>query len=659
MTGDKKERVEEILETAETVPQAQLLEYVDQASGGDPEITKEVTSLLDSTSNSFNDFLDHGLPGILNSAAHSISPSRGNNDTSQIKREGDEEKRLWEGAFVGDTFANKGRYEIGKLRRFGLMASLFFASDRKIGSPVVIKIPRRTAYITNDEDHHDLKNLNANIRNNFRREFDALRKLDRCSYVVHVRDFGDLPDRRPFMVQEFIDGSNALELLNAHKDNNGRRIGLDFQDVANIIRQVGKGLEAAHELSILHRDIKAENVMITHDGAIKLIDFNAADVKLPISPMSTVFSDQTWGTLGYVSPEQLTNMLETDQHHDAIQLTSASDIYSLAVTAYQLLTGRMPFSANVRELIQQQATCSFMSASELRAGVTLEIDQLLRNALNPDPSKRPQNAREFSESFARAVEQVGLRPTEIQRPIEQVPPIASVSPSPVRQSLPKEMKEGSTRGLAVAAGVVLLVAVGYLLWSILPERQSSNSNKSVSVAKEMPSAGSKPLRTFSYWLDLTRTNNGKPADRSIKASGQEVFTNGDYFVMNFASPYRGYLYLLNEGRNYQEITTFYYQGKFSVKANERVSSTQLGFDNKDGTERFWLLFSNTPVEILERYQAPREIPEEESAQIRAYLNQNIPADLSSNEDISNARTEVKGSGDPIAYKVELRHRRSE
>ncbi len=412
MTADRKERLEKILEEVTKIPRSQRLEYVSQACDGDPEMTEEVTSLMDSGDyRSLTEFLEEGLPSILRSAADSTSQSRTDNEAKQLRQEEDEEKRHWEGAFIGDLFENQGRYEIVQLRRFGLMASLFYATDRKLGSPVVIKIPRRSAYIKSENDYEDLKNLNTNIRNNFRREFDALRKLERCSFVVHVRDFGDLPDRRPFMVQEFIDGKNALEFLNANRNTEGTRTGLPFHEVVNIIKQAGKGLHAAHELSILHRDMKAENVMITHDGAVKLIDFNAADVKLPISPMSTVFKDQTWGTLGYVSPEQLTNMMETDSERNAIQLTPASDVYSLAVTAYQLLTGRMPFSTNVRELIQQQATCSFRPASELRASVTSEIDKLFKAALNPDPLKRPQSAQEFGESFARAVEEIGLRPT--------------------------------------------------------------------------------------------------------------------------------------------------------------------------------------------------------------------------------------------------------
>jgi tRNA A-37 threonylcarbamoyl transferase component Bud32 len=303
MSDEQKDRLEEILEEALAVAPAQRPNYVSAACERDPEIAAELTSLLDSEQDSsLTEFLEEGLPGILLSAAASAPESSRANETTQLRQEETEERRFWEGKYVGDEFDNGGRYEIVMMRRFGLMASLFFATDRKVGGPVVIKIPRRSAYLMTDSDYKDLGNFNANIRNNFRREFDALRKLHRCSYVVRVLDFGELPDGRPFIVQEFIEGKNALELLKSNGEFTGNNAGLAFKDVINIVRQAGKGLEAAHELSILHRDMKAENVMVTHDGHVKLIDFNAADIKLPISPMSTVFSHQTWGTLGYASP---------------------------------------------------------------------------------------------------------------------------------------------------------------------------------------------------------------------------------------------------------------------------------------------------------------------------------------------------------------------
>jgi serine/threonine protein kinase len=660
MPDERKERVEEILEEATAVSPAQRASYISDACEGDPEMTEEITSLLASADySSLTEFLEQGLPKILRNAAASTSESNTQNEAKQLHQEEDEERKLWEGVLIGDDFENKGRYEIAKLRRFGLMASLFYGTDRKMGTPIVVKIPRRSAYVKSESDYEDLKNLNANIRNNFRREFDALRKLQRCSFVVRVQDFGDLPDGRPFMVQEFIDGKNALELLNANKDSHGQRTGLAFHEVVNIIRQSGKGLQAAHDLSILHRDMKAENIMITHDGHVKLIDFNAADVKLPISPMSTVFKDQTWGTLGYVSPEQLQNMMETDFERTPIPLTPASDVYSLAVTAYQLLTGKMPFSSNVTELIQQQASCSFRPPSELRIGVASEIDHLLRSALNPNPVKRPQTAQEFTTGFARALEEVGQRATQV--PVQPLhipvtpPPVVSKAP-PVRdENRPKTM----SKSIMFGALLFLLLVGGVVAWIVLADRKTQSSEKPIANTNETVPPARGPVRSFSYWLDLTRTNNGKPIDRSIRASGQEVFTNGDYFIVNFSSPQDGYLYLLNEGRNYRDATSFYYEGKYRIKPNTQVSSSRLGFDSKDGTEQFWFLFSTTAVDILEKYQAPREIPETEADQVRKYLTQRVPADLTSTEDISDAQTNVKASGEAIAYKAQLRHRRSE
>ena len=645
MSDELKDRLEEALEEALALPTAQRQNYVSAACERNPEIAAELTSLLESEQDSsLTEFLEEGLPGILRSAAASAPESTRTNETTQLRREENEEREFWEGKCVGDEFENQGRYEIVMMRRFGLMASLFFATDRKVGGPVVIKIPRRSAYLRADSGFQDLGNFHANIRNNFRREFDALRKLHRCSYVVRVLDFGELPDGRPFMVQEFIEGKNALELLKSNKEFTRHNAGLAFKDIVNIVRQAGKGLEAAHQLSILHRDMKAENVMVTHDGHVKLIDFNAADVKLPITPMSTVFSHQTWGTLGYASPEQLQNMMDSDA--EPVPLTPASDVYSLAVTTYQLLTGKMPFSNNVTELIKQQASCSFVPPSEIRAGVSGEIDDLFKSALNPDLALRPQTVQEFATAFARDLEEVGQRPTEGPRSEDHR---RLETPSRPSGTKPRRNEKKRKTAFFVILLIGLLSAGGLFtyLWF--------KNKKTQTVAANTPAS----TRSFSYWLDLKRVTRGRATDTKIRASGQEVFTSGDQFTVNFSSPHAGYLYLLNEGRNYQDKTSFYYIGKYTVKSDTQVSSTELGFDNKDGTEQFWFLFSPAPIDILEQHQPPLEIPQDQASRVQQYLNQVVPADLSSTEDMTNAQTRVTGSGEVIAHKVSLRHRRSE
>jgi len=85
----------------------------------------------------------------------------------------------------------------------------------------------------------------------------------------------------------------------------------------------------------------------------------------------------------------------------------------------------------------------------------------------------------------------------------------------------------------------------------------------------------------------------------------------------------------------------------------------LGFDNKDGTEQFWFVFSQAPIDIFEEHAPPLEIPYDKTSRVETYLNQSVPADLTSTEDMSNAQTRITGSGEVIAHKVSLRHRRSE
>jgi hypothetical protein len=174
------------------------------------------------------------------------------------------------------------------------------------------------------------------------------------------------------------------------------------------------------------------------------------------------------------------------------------------------------------------------------------------------------------------------------------------------------------------------------------------------------SSRSSAPRAFSFWLDWTRTENGRPlVGGPIKASGQEIFTNGDLFVLNLESPRDGYLYLFNEGRNYNDAITFYYQGVYKVKANQKVPSGELVFDKKDGIEQFWILISDQPVPFLEAYRPPMEIPEANGDELRNYLNQNVPADLSSQENLSTATTEVNTSGKTVAYRLSLRHRKKQ
>lgn len=627
-----KERIEEILERAAQIPKPARLDYIKNACENDQGVIDEVVSLLETGTDKLDHFLEEGLPRILWSAARN-QMEQSEMEEQQLRREQQEEKSRWEGQCIGDLYNGQGKYEILELRRFGLMASLYSARDRWLDRLVIVKIPRRDAYTKGENDDDNTENEKTNVRNNFRKEFNALRKLEACSYVVKVHDFGELPDERPFMVLEYIHGKNARELLGADGEN---KSGLSVKDAANIIRQAGKGLQAAHENGILHRDIKSENIMVCDDGLVKVIDFNAADLRVPKHQMSTC-KDLTWGTAGYASPEHLRKILVDE----TVSLTSASDVYSLAVTAYELLTGELPFGDNLLEIDERQRNYSFTPVTQARKTLLNTVDDLLREALDYDPRKRLKNAKDFSEQLATALESTR----------------SEGAPLPFPHPLP------TRKGLAwVALVVLLLVGGGYLLWMISSERTTRSGPLTSTTSEKSPNEPIKPPnlspRSFTYWLDLTRPSNGKPG-ALVKASGKEVFIYGDSIVMNFVSPQSGYMYLINEGRNYKDATTFYFEGKFRIRPNERVSSERLGFDNKPGVEKFWVLFSNSPINLLDEYDSPREIPEEKTEQVRNFLNKNAIPDSSAKEDIANAQTEVESSGETVAYKLDLRHRKTE
>ena len=634
----RRPHIEEILEHAVHLSEPEQSGYLQEACAGDENLLEAIKSHLETdTDELLEHLLTHGLSGILKSAARE-QIRQIEREKEQLQREEEEERRIWKGRHIN------GQFFVRELRRLGPIALLLDGEDTHLDdAKVIIKMPRRWAYIENDLDDERTRDEKANTRNAFRKEFDALFKLRGHANIVRVLAKGEEFDGRPFIVQEFIEGRNASELLDENKD-----AGLDIDKVADIIRQAGTGLEAAHHEEIIHLDVKAENIMVNSYGQVKLIDFNAAAVKLPISPRSTVLNDEIWGTLGYASPEQIKNMGEPDKNRKEIELTAASDVYSLAVTAYHLLCGKLPFSMNFSELIIQQNSCSFEAASEIRSDIPRQVDSVLKAALNPDPNKRTQSAKQFAESFALALESV---PGDFEDTAGDSTGPTPPSPSPLR---PKG-------NIALIALVVCIIAgLAFVLWWFSSRRTVGLGPTASETPIAIPSPSAVPTksgeRSFSYWLDLTRTVNGKPSGGVIKASGKEVFIYGDTVLMNFVSSQSGYLYLVNEGRNYQDATTFYFEGKFRVKSNERLASTRLAFDNKTGVEKFWVLFSNSPVPLFEQYNSPREIPLEKTEEARGLLNQYAIDESSAKEDISNAETKVTASGDTIAYRLDLRHR---
>jgi serine/threonine protein kinase len=283
-----------------------------------------------------------------------------------------------------------GRYVIERELGRGGMGAVYLARDKPElhSRPVVVKLLHEEAL------KHDW------VVAKFRQEIESLTRLDDPG-VVGIFDAGMLDDGTPYLVMQYVEGTNLRAAMKPE--------GMDLVAAAEIIRQIGRSVAAAHEAGILHRDLKPENIMLrtkqSGEQQVKIIDFGIAKVKDSLSGPSPL-TGMTVGTIAYMSPEQLS----------AKPLTVASDIYSIGVIAYEMLTGRKPFTPDsMFQLLEMQRAGVRIKPCDLRPSLPEAAQQVMLKALTFDPKDRYQNARKFSEELAAALTsgyEVGERTTQ-------------------------------------------------------------------------------------------------------------------------------------------------------------------------------------------------------------------------------------------------------
>jgi serine/threonine protein kinase len=269
-----------------------------------------------------------------------------------------------------------GRYEIETELGHGGVGVVYLAHDKQMHSrPVVVKVLLEK---TNQDPYFKKK---------FYEEIEALCRLSHPG-IVDVLDKGEMPNGQPFFVMEFIEGVKLRLVMNAE--------GMDLGRVANIIRQVGKALSAAHEKNIWHRDLKPENIMLQFLGEgeehVKLIDFGIATIGRTEQPIKKP-STQIVGTVPYMAPEQLQG-----------QPTAASDIYALGVIAYEMLTGHLPFvPPSPFELLELQRAGVQKKPREHRPDLPETAQAVILKALSFNAEDRYSKARDFGESLGQTL----------------------------------------------------------------------------------------------------------------------------------------------------------------------------------------------------------------------------------------------------------------
>jgi eukaryotic-like serine/threonine-protein kinase len=325
---------------------------------------------------------------------------------------------------VADTGALPERYGEAHLIGRGGMGEIFLAQDRALGRPVAIKVLAER--YSNEES----------LRTRFTREALAAARLSTHPHVVTIFDVGEWK-QRPFIVMEFLPGGTLAE--RAEEGQVGRRRSLDW------LEQTSLALDAAHAEGIVHRDVKPANLLLDERENVHVADFGVARV-LDETISGLTATGTVIGTAGYLSPEQAHGQ----------QATAASDLYSLGVVAYELLTGGRPFE---RDSATAEAAAHIHEpvppASERGVGLPRAVDAVFKRALAKAPERRYPSAGAFVSALRSALTADEAAPTRV------LPAAAAdTRPSPRQAGRGRPRRRGPAAPLLVAAGLLLALLLG-------------------------------------------------------------------------------------------------------------------------------------------------------------------------------------------------------
>ena len=255
-----------------------------------------------------------------------------------------------------------GRYELLELIGVGGMADIYKAKDITEDKIVAVKILKNE--FVGSEDF---------IRR-FRNESKAIALLSHPN-IVKIFDVG-FTEKLQFIVMEYIDGKTLTDYI-------AKQGVLKWRDVVHFTMQILKALQHAHDRGIVHRDIKPQNVMLLNDGTIKVMDFGIARFN---RETDKTVSEKAIGSVHYISPEQARGDV-TDER---------SDIYSVGVMLYEMLTGKKPFDGDspvAIALMHMQSQAKKMS--DINNSIPEGLEEITEKAMQKEPSKRYQTAGEM------------------------------------------------------------------------------------------------------------------------------------------------------------------------------------------------------------------------------------------------------------------------
>ncbi len=258
----------------------------------------------------------------------------------------------------------RNRYEVQALLGEGSTAIVYRGLDRRLGRVVALKVL--------------LPHVREAVRIRFMQEATAVAQLNHPN-IMAIYDM-DEDGEAHFLVIEYVEGAPLTDYIPC-----------DVQTVVKLGSQIALALHYAHERDIIHRDIKPANIKVTPEGQIKIMDLGLA---LPKEAKRVTTAGMIIGTPAYLSPEQA----------QALELDRRTDIYSLGVVLYEMLTGQLPFSSDdINALLLQHVKQAVPSPRSINPELPLALETVIMKALEKQPARRYQTAETFAQALYASV----------------------------------------------------------------------------------------------------------------------------------------------------------------------------------------------------------------------------------------------------------------
>jgi serine/threonine protein kinase len=327
------------------------------------------------------------------------------------------------------------RYELRTLVGSGGMADVYLAGDDVLGREVALKL-LKDQYASDEE-----------FVERFKREAKSAAALS-SPYIVPIFDRGETEDGTYYITMEYLPGGTLKDRIMATG-------ALRAQEAAEVALQVAEALKAAHARSVVHRDIKPRNILVADSGHVKVADFGIARAA---DATTTSNTGDILGSVKYMSPEQAMGE----------RIGPASDLYSLGVVLYEMLTGRVPIEVGIpADVLTRHAVASPLRPREVNPGVPEDLDAITMRLLATNSEDRYGSADEVIHELQRV--HAGLPParsstdgaTSETAPGGSKASAASSPPSPTK---PESRRRRILPALTVLALLLTLLVVGWGLW---------------------------------------------------------------------------------------------------------------------------------------------------------------------------------------------------